>query len=154
MARDTRGNLKVDFVWGNLPMQPNDDRSTPLDPALDNHGIVYSRWSGFPAFVANNDGDFDDITVPNVVGLTLSAASAALVAAGLGVGTVTSADNEAGATEENDGTVKTQIPAAAVVINPSDGTADLDVDLVLFDYTAPEPEPEPEGEGGGEGGEG
>jgi hypothetical protein len=139
MARDTRGNLKVDFVWGNLPMQPNDDRSTPLDPALDNHGIVYSRWSGFPQFVANNDGDFDDITVPDVVGLTVSAATAALVAVGLGVGTVSDANNAAGASEENDGTVKTQTPAAATVIDPSDGTADLSVDLVVYDYTAPDP---------------
>lgn len=135
MARDTGGNLKVDFVWGNIPMQPNDDREISLDPGLDNHSIVYSRWSGFPSFVANNDGDFDDITVPDVVGETLAAASAALVAAGLGVGTVSDAANAAGATEENDGTVKTQTPAAGVVINPSDGTADLDVDLVVYAYT-------------------
>lgn len=135
MARDTGGNLKVDFVWGNIPMQPNDDREISLDPDLDNHSIVYSRWSGYPSFVANNDGDFDDITVPDVVGETLAAASAALVAAGLGVGTVSDAANAAGATEENDGTVKTQTPAAGVVINPSDGTADLDVDLVVYAYT-------------------
>lgn len=139
MARDTGGNLKVDFVWGNLPMQPNDDRSTPLDPDLDNHGIVYSRWGGYPAFVKNNNGSFDDITVPNVVGLTVAAATAALVAVGLGVGTVSDANNAAGATAENDGKVKTQTPAAATVINPSDGTADLDVDLVVYDYTAPDP---------------
>lgn len=137
MARDTRGNLKVDFVWGNLPMQPNTDRATPLDPALDNHGIVYSRWGGFPAFVPNNDGSFDDITVPNVVGLTVAAATNALVAVGLGVGTISDANNAAGATAGNDGKVKTQTPAAATVIDPSDGTADLDVDLVIFDYTPP-----------------
>lgn len=137
MARDTGGNLKVDFVWGNLPMQPNDDRGTALDATLDNHSIVYSRWSGYPAFVANNNGSFDDITVPDVVGETFAAASAALVTAGLGVGTVTSADNAGGATAENDGTVKTQTPAAGTVINPSDGTADLDVDLVTYEYTAP-----------------
>ena len=136
MARDTGGNLKVDFVWGNMPMQPNDDRGTALDAALDNHNIVYSRWSGYPSFVANNDGSFDDITVPDVVGETLAAASTALTAVGLGVGTVSGADNNAGATSENDGTVKTQTPAAATVINPSDGTADLDVDLVVYEYTA------------------
>lgn len=137
MARDTGGNLKVDFVWGNLPMQPNDDRGTNLDAALDNHNIVYSRWSGYPSFVANNDGSFDDITVPDVVGETLAAASAALTAVGLGTGTVSDADNAAGATAENDGTVKTQTPAAATVINPSDGTASLDVDLDVYAYEAP-----------------
>lgn len=136
MARDTGGNLKVDFVWGNLPMQPNDDRGTNLDAALDNHNIVYSRWSGYPSFVANNDGSFDDITVPDVVGETLAAASAALTAAGLGVGTVSDADNAAGATAGNDGTVKTQTPAAATVINPSDGTASLEVDLDVYAYEA------------------
>jgi hypothetical protein len=135
MARDTRGNLKVDFVWGNLPMQPNDDRSTPLDATLDNHSIVYSRWSGFPQFVPNNTGTFDDITVPDVVGLTVAAATSALTAAGLGVGAVTDADNAAGATSENDGTVKTQTPSAGAVIDPSPGTASLDVDLVVFAFT-------------------
>lgn len=25
--RDDAGNVQVDFVWGNLPLQPNDDRS-------------------------------------------------------------------------------------------------------------------------------
>lgn len=26
MANDTSGNIKVDFVWGNLPMQPDNER--------------------------------------------------------------------------------------------------------------------------------
>lgn len=135
MARDTGGNVAVDFVWGNLPMQPNDDRETDLDPELDNHSMVYAKWSGFPGFVANNDGSFDDITVPNVVGLTQAAATTALSAVGLSVGTVTTAGNAAGATALNDGKVKTQTPAAAAVIDPSDGTASLDVDLVVYEYT-------------------
>lgn len=130
MARDTGGNIAVDYVWGNFPMQPDDDRATPLDKTKSIHGIVSSKWGGFPAFVANNTGTWDDITVPNVVGLTESAANTALVAVGLTKGAVTTTG--VGATTVNDGKVKTQTPSAATVINPSDGTADLEVDLVKY----------------------
>lgn len=69
------GNLLVDFVWGNFPMQPNGDRadsatvsqmgggtgdydwspttqvaSTRLDPTLDNHVIVEAGWAGYPTY--------------------------------------------------------------------------------------------------------
>ena len=50
-------------------------------------------------------------TVPSVLGLTESAAEAALVAAGLVKGAVTTSADEA--TLENDGLVKSQTPAAA-----------------------------------------
>lgn len=74
---DSSGQVAVDFVWGNFPMQPNDDRagavdpaniggtdgdyswsattrvaSGRLDPALDSHAIVEAAYSGYPAFVA------------------------------------------------------------------------------------------------------
>lgn len=78
MATDTSGNQKVDFAWGNLPMQPNDDRtdggasvvvannaaqnkqwsgysvypSARLDAALDNHANAEAGWGGFPSFIA------------------------------------------------------------------------------------------------------
>jgi hypothetical protein len=75
MSVDSSGNQAVDFVWGNVPMQPNDDRaatisniggstgdygwaattqvaSVRLDPALDNHANVEAGWSGYPSFVA------------------------------------------------------------------------------------------------------
>ena len=78
MALDTSGQQAVDFVWGNFPMQPNDDRAaavTPanisanssgdyawgattrvaadrLDAALDNHANAEAGWSGYPAFTA------------------------------------------------------------------------------------------------------
>jgi hypothetical protein len=75
MATDSSGQQAVDFVWGNFPMQPNDDRAaaiTPaniggstgdyswaattrvaadrLDAALDNHANAEAGWSGYPAF--------------------------------------------------------------------------------------------------------
>lgn len=72
---DSSGSVAVDFVWGPLPMQPNDDRaasvsqigggagdaswspttkvaSDRLNPALSNHAIVEADYAGFPAFVA------------------------------------------------------------------------------------------------------
>lgn len=72
---DDSGNVAVDFVWGPLPVQPNDERaasisqiggstddyawaattkvaSTRLDAALDNHAAVEAAWGGYPAFVS------------------------------------------------------------------------------------------------------
>lgn len=137
MAVDTGGNQKVDFVWGPFPMQPNDGRSTALDANLSFHSIVTTAWSGFPGYVPNNTGTWDDITVPDVVGLTEAAATTALTGAGLTKGAVTTANNAAGATSSNNGKIKTQTPAAGTVIDPSDGTASLSVALVKYAYTAP-----------------
>ena len=133
MARDTGGNMVVDYVWGNIPMQPNDDRSTALDENAGPHDIVASGWSGFPGFVNNNSGAWDDITVPNVVGLTEAAATSALTAAGLTKGAVTT--TATGATAGNNGLVKTQTPAAATVINPSGGYNSKAVALVKYAYS-------------------
>ena len=155
---DTSGNVKVDFVWGNMPMQPDDARETSptqtvtaggsqnvswtnygtiasakLDATLDNHIIATAGWEGFPDFIqgAPYDDTTANKTVPNVVGLTESAANTALVAAGLVKGAVTTADNAAGATALNDGLVKTQTPAADTVVN-----AGASVALVKYAYTA------------------
>jgi hypothetical protein len=75
-ATDSAGNVKVDFVWGNHPMQPNDERAgsvTPanfsanssgdyawgattrvasdrLNPALDNHANAEAEWANYPSF--------------------------------------------------------------------------------------------------------
>jgi hypothetical protein len=76
MALDTSGQQAVDFVWGNFPMQPNNDRtdggttvvvaadaaqnydwsgysvypSGRLDAALDNHAVAEAGWAGYPAY--------------------------------------------------------------------------------------------------------
>lgn len=73
MSVDSSGQQTVDFAWGSLPMQPNDDRaatisntgggsgdygwsattqvaSARLDAALDNHVNVESGWAGYPAY--------------------------------------------------------------------------------------------------------
>jgi hypothetical protein len=126
--RDTGDNVKVDFVWGNVPMQPNDDRGgNTLDPDLDNHIIVVAEYNGFPGYtpVPPFTDTVENGTVPNVVGSTESAANSALVAVGLVKGAVTS--TPVGATTVNDAKVKTQSVAAGTVVN--EGTA---VALTLF----------------------
>jgi len=101
---DTAGNIAVDFVWGNFPMQPNDVRPDTatgrLDPALDNHIIALSGWGGYPQFVANSAGEdvagpIDYILTPNVLGLTTALAQDALKDASFATITVNSAATNA-----------------------------------------------------------
>jgi len=120
MARDTGGNIAVDYVWGNIPMQPDDDRgAATLDPVLDSHIIASSNYNGFPGHtpVSPYLDTIANVGVPNLAGLTEAAATSALTAAGLVKGAVSTADNAAGATSGNDGTIQSQSPAAAVVVN-------------------------------------
>ena len=75
---DTSGNVAVDFVWGNFPMQPNDDRtdgtavsvvaadasenkqwtgysvypSARLNSGYDSHAIAEAEWANYPSFIA------------------------------------------------------------------------------------------------------
>jgi hypothetical protein len=255
---DDAGNPRVDFVWGNMAMQPNDQRDVitsgpePLFAAnapgnfgwdatyvypseglyasveqhlsvgdqsinhnwddvsyrtvsvpADNHSTALTGYQNYPAFLPNyagdgdtglealvpnlagipfgeqslmnaavvaagfvyasttthigattvNDGNFKSQSpaagtkpnagstvtvtfynapeVPNVVGLTESAANIALLAAHVVKGAVTTADNAAGATAINDGLVKTQTPAAGTTVN-----TDSSVALVKYAYTS------------------
>jgi hypothetical protein len=84
---DDAGNVVVDHVWGNMPMQPNDVRiengGELLDPDLDNHNIAYAGWSGYPLYTPNTEGEGSGyIVVPNVLGLATATAVAVLVDAG------------------------------------------------------------------------
>jgi hypothetical protein len=73
---DSAGNVRVDFVWGNYPMQPNDERAAAVTPAnisanssgdyawgattrvaadrlnasLSNHAVAEAEWSSYPQF--------------------------------------------------------------------------------------------------------
>jgi hypothetical protein len=116
--------VRVDFAWGNIPMQPNDDRGmATLDPALDSHIIATSGYEGFPAFITG--GVYDDtianVTIPNIVGLTASAADAALFAAGVTLRNNDGSTTE-GATALNDGKVRVQSIPAGTVINEGSAT--------------------------------
>lgn len=95
---DDAGNVRIDHVWGNLPMQPNDDRATNLDVALDNHINAVSGWNGFPGYVPNTTGEdvagpTDYVLVPSVLGLTTSVATKNLEDATLVVTAATAATN-------------------------------------------------------------
>lgn len=95
---DDKGNVVVDFVWGNFPLQPNDEREDGkrLDFSLDNHVLAQTGWNGYPLYVPNTDGaaiegdspadgiqaDEIFIVVPNVLGLTSALATDALKDAG------------------------------------------------------------------------
>jgi hypothetical protein len=98
------GNVAIDFVWGNMPMQPNDDRPNTtagrLDPALDNHIIALSGWNGYPQYSPNDPGEdvagpTDYILTPNVLGLTTALAQDALKDASFGTITVNTAATNA-----------------------------------------------------------
>lgn len=79
---DSAGNVQVDFVWGNFPLQPNDQRGeNTLDYALDNHVIAEIGWSNYPAYIPNYSGDEDaglEYVVPDLVRKTLAEAEALL----------------------------------------------------------------------------
>lgn len=113
---DDAGNVAIDFVWGNFPIQPNDVRpdaesatlSTTvytrvpgrLDPAADNHIIALSGWNGFPLYSPGSYGEdvagpTDYVLVPNVIGLTTALAVDAMKDASLTVTTAAGAANAA-----------------------------------------------------------
>ncbi|CAB5219444.1 hypothetical protein UFOVP221_74 [uncultured Caudovirales phage] len=79
---DDLGNVQVDFVWGNMPMQPDDERGeNTLDPTLDNHVIADIGWSNYPAYIPDYSGDEDsglEYVVPDLVRKTRSEAEALL----------------------------------------------------------------------------
>ena len=126
---DDAGNVVVDFVWGNFPLQPNDQRPDTatgrLDFALDNHVIAQTGWNGYPLYVPNTDGEYVSgtpfIVVPNVLGLTTALALDALKDAGYTAANITTAS---GAT--NTATQPTQInvtSTTAATVTVSGGTS-------------------------------
>jgi hypothetical protein len=86
---DSSGNVAVEFVWGNIPMQPNDEREenggSLLNPALDNHSIAYEGWNGYPLYTPNTAGaeGAGYIVVASVIGQTSANARDILEDAGL-----------------------------------------------------------------------
>lgn len=98
---DDGGNVVVDHVWGNLPMQPNDVREENggdlLDPDLDQHNIAYEGWNGYPLYTPNTGSPEGSgyIVVPSVIGLTTAVATNILEDDGLVVTVATAATNAA-----------------------------------------------------------
>ena len=97
---DDAGNVVVDFVWGNMPMQPNDARDEDvqgdLDATLDNHVIAYAGWNGYPLYTPNDDGaGVGYVNVPSVLGVVTATAQDTMDDAGLTVTVASAATNTA-----------------------------------------------------------
>jgi hypothetical protein len=123
---DSAGEVAIDFVWGNFPIQPNDARPDAasatlsetvttrvagrLDPEADNHIIALSGWNGFPLYNPNTTGEdvagdaVDYVLVPSVLGLTTALATDAMKDASLVPTTATAATNAAGSITDIDRT--------------------------------------------------
>jgi hypothetical protein len=55
MAVDDSGNQRIAFEWGNVPMQPNDDRNGVVLGSKGIHEVNGVAWDGFPTY-ANAEG--------------------------------------------------------------------------------------------------
>jgi len=138
---DSSGNVAVDFVWGNFPMQPNDDRtdgtasvvvaanasgnkswsgysvypSARLNPAYDSHAIAEADWANFPSFIAA-EGNYI-VTAASGDGTTITYTAQNNLVAGATVnitGLTNAAFNLSGATYA---TVATATPLKFTVTN-------------------------------------
>ena len=98
---DSAGNVAVDFVWGNFPLQPNDIREENggdlLDATLDNHEIAYEGWNGYPLYTPDTAGaeGAGFIVVRSVIGETTANATDIFEDAGLVVTVGSAATNTA-----------------------------------------------------------
>jgi hypothetical protein len=95
---DSAGEVAIDAVWGNMPPQPNDVRTTRLDLTLGDHINLESGWGGYPQFIAGSTGadvvgSTDYVQVSDVRGFTTALAEDALRDNGLTVTTATAAAN-------------------------------------------------------------
>ncbi len=129
---DSKNEIAIDFVWGNMPMQPDDDRTTRLDRSLGDHIIEATAWNGYPQYTPDTDGAYVAgvayAVVPDLAGLTEASATDALLDAGLVKGTVTTSSVGYVADPSNAGLVKSQSVAAGAA-SVAFGTS---VNLVLF----------------------
>lgn len=119
-------NVRIDFAWGNIPIQPNDDRETPLDPELDSHNIVFDNYAGYPAVNSGNA----NIAVPDLVGMLTGYAYSAV--ADLGLNYSVDGSQTVGATSQNDSHVYSQTPEPGTMV-----AAGTTVSVVIYEYVAP-----------------
>jgi hypothetical protein len=97
---DSAGEVAIDAVWGNMPPQPNDVRTTRLDLTLGDHINLESGWGGYPLYTADTPGkdvagSVDYVLVSDVRGFTTALAEDALRDNGLTVTTASAATNAA-----------------------------------------------------------
>ena len=126
MANDKGGNVQVDFIYGNMPMQPDDQRlgdadsTDPLDPTEGARGRAVSGYLGYPqiqAAVSPYADLVDTKVVPDVVGMSDNDAQTAIENLGLVYALGAVVDNAGGATALNDTEAASQLPVADTVVN-------------------------------------
>jgi hypothetical protein len=114
---DDKGNVQVDFVWGNMARQPNDARTTTTDtnvvtattdpvysstnlgkrliPGKDNHDTIFSGYAGYPLFsrgVKDTNGQYQGDAGVNVQGFSGTTSTATVSSAALGDTSITVSD--------------------------------------------------------------
>lgn len=120
-------NVRIDFAWGNIPIQPNDDRGeATLDYNLDSHNIAIDGYAGYPDVNSGNA----NIEVPDLVGMLTGYAYFAVT--DLGLNYSVDGSTTSGATAENDSNVYSQTPAPGTMV-----AAGTTVSVVLYEYVAP-----------------
>lgn len=138
------GNERVDFVWGNFPMQPNEDRtdgastvvvaadaadnydwsgytvypSGRLDAAADSHAIALANYAGYPGFTASQANYI--VTAASGNGTTVTYTSQNNLVPGQ---TVTITGLTTGAFNLSSVTVATATAVGFTVTNSATGTA-------------------------------
>ena len=137
---DSAGNVAVDFVWGNFPLQPNDIREenggSLLVASLDNHVIAYEGWNGYPLYSRPGLAGLEGagyIVVPSVIGQTTANATDILeddgfvVTSGAAVAqtakAVTAVSRTAGSTTVSVSAVGHAFPVGASVTISNTGSA-------------------------------
>ena len=143
---DDKGNVAVDFVWGNFPLQPNDVRrdngGSNLDYTLDSHNIAEDGWNGYPQYTPNTagsqSGGVDYAVVPTVIGQLTADATDTLLDATLiasvqsaftpVISAITLLNNVASVTATGHGYAIGDVVTIAGLTNGS-GSANADADL-------------------------
>jgi hypothetical protein len=127
---ETIGGGEGDYGWSSTQTKT----SLQLDPTLDNHllatglGVMPAGYAGYPGFLPNDSDNIRNTVVPDLFDATLAQAIALLEQSNLVLGTTQ--EDTSGATDGNDGEVKSQSIASGTVVN--EGTA---VNLVLYKVT-------------------
>jgi hypothetical protein len=118
MATDSAGNQKVDFVWGNMPMQPDTARGVALSAVAD-HVNAKNAYNGFPDYLPVYPylDSIANIAVPVITGVLEATATTSLTTAGLVKGTVTTWNTAQGATAGNTGKIANCTPTDGTIVN-------------------------------------
>jgi hypothetical protein len=134
---DDKGNVQVDFVWGNFPLQPNYNRTdqpilntanygTNLDFSLDNHVIAETGWNGYPLYTPNTTGSITGGVVylqfPTILGDTTGLAIDNLTDAGYAAANITTATAATNTATQPTQINVTSTTAATVTVAGGTGT--------------------------------